>query len=144
LWRSALQAVGVKAPLIYAGPETMLGALQAGREAGIYFATSFIPGEEDEKVGKAFAKKYQERFREPPDVNAVLAYDAAGLVFEAIRRSKGSDGTTAREALGKMDSYDGLTGQFVIKGHVLRRTVFIARLDDSGRMKFIKKFGPED
>jgi branched-chain amino acid transport system substrate-binding protein len=145
-WRSALQAVNVKIPLIFAGPETMTGALQANREAGrgIYFATSYVPGEEDTDVGKAFAKKFQERFHEPPDLNAALAYDAAGLVFEAIRRSKANDGMTAREALAKIDTYTGLTGPFVIKDRVLRRTVFIAHLDDGGRAKVLKKFSPED
>jgi branched-chain amino acid transport system substrate-binding protein len=144
--QSALQAAGVKAPLIFAGPETMLGAHEADREAGsgIYYATSYVPGEEDTDVGKAFAKKFQERFHESPDVNAALAYDAAGLVFEAIRRWKASDNTTARETLAKIESYDGLTGPFKIKDHVLRRTVFIAHVDDGGRVKVLKKFSPED
>jgi branched-chain amino acid transport system substrate-binding protein len=145
-WRSALQAAGVKVPLIFAGPETMATALQSDREAGrgVYFATSYVPGEEDTDVGKAFAKRFQERFHEPPDLNAALAYDAAGLVFEAIRRSKANEGTTPREALAKIDSFTGLTGPFQIKDRVLRRTVYIARLDDGGRVKVVKKFAAED
>jgi branched-chain amino acid transport system substrate-binding protein len=143
--RAALQGAGVKAALIFAGAETTLATLLADRDSseGIYFATSYVEGEEAGDEGKAFAKKYEEHFHEAPDVNAVLAYEAAGLVFEALRRSKKNENDSARKALAEIDSFPGVTGPLVIKDHVLRRTAFVARLE-GGQIKVGRRYKPED
>jgi branched-chain amino acid transport system substrate-binding protein len=143
--RAALQGAGVKAALIFAGAETTLATLLADRDAreGIYFATSYVPGEEAGDEGKAFAKKYEEHFHEAPDVNAVLAYEAAGLVFEALRRSKKNENDSARKSLAEIDSFPGVTGPLVIEDHVLRRTAFIAHLE-GGQIKVARRYKPED
>ncbi|MFL5243570.1 MAG: ABC transporter substrate-binding protein [Gemmataceae bacterium] len=144
--RAALKSADVKAGVIFAGPETGLTALLADHDSseGVYVATSYAPGEEASDEGKAFLKKYEERFHEAPDVNAVLAYEAAGLVFEALRQAKKYDSSDGpRKSLAEIDSFPGVTGPLLIKDHVLRRTALVGRVE-RGQIKVVKRYKPDD
>jgi branched-chain amino acid transport system substrate-binding protein len=134
----------LNASIVFAGDETTMQPLLSNREAmeGIYWATSYVPGEESDD-GKVFAKRYQERFSQAPAVNGVLAYEAAGLMFEALRRAKKTDPGAAREALAGIDSFPGVTGPLVIKNQVIRRNVFIAQ-SDGKESKVFKRYKPEE
>jgi branched-chain amino acid transport system substrate-binding protein len=143
-FKSGLQMKGLKPIFVFAGDETTMQPLLNNREAinDVYWAASYIPGEESDE-GKAFAKRFQERYSQAPDVNAVLAYEASGLMFEALRRAKKSENGSAREALAGIDSFSGVTGPLVIKNQVLWRTVFIAQAAGK-ETKVVKRYKPDE
>jgi branched-chain amino acid transport system substrate-binding protein len=60
---------------------------------------------------KGFQDKYKAKFGAEPDALAVLAYDSANLMFDAIKRSGKIEGPAIREALAA-------TNLDVISGHI--------------------------
>ena len=77
--REGLTKSEVKGPILFGGEELDWPALAAEPDAGrdVYAVTTFaIDGLAPR--GQEFAKKYQERFKEPPDLYAASAYDGRG------------------------------------------------------------------
>ncbi len=77
-----------------------------------YLTTPFME-EVASDEGKAFAKKFQEKYGRAVDYMSANAYDAAGMVIEAIAKA-GADRAKVRDYLASIDSKDkafkGITG----------------------------------
>jgi hypothetical protein len=63
----------------------------------------------DEKV-KTFVTNYKNKYNIIPDALAATAYDAAKIMFDAIRRANSLDGTAIRDALAQTKDFPGVTG----------------------------------
>jgi branched-chain amino acid transport system substrate-binding protein len=60
---------------------------------------------------QAFVQEYKHRYGNlAPDAHAALAYDAARLLFDAIRRAGTLDSAKLRDALAQTKDFDGVTG----------------------------------
>lgn len=60
---------------------------------------------------QAFVQEYKHRYGNlAPDAHAALAYDAARLLFDAIRRAGTTDSDKLRDALAQTKNFDGVTG----------------------------------
>jgi branched-chain amino acid transport system substrate-binding protein len=57
-----------------------------------------------------FVNDYKTRYGATPDALAATAYDAAKIMFDAIKRSKSLDGADIRDALAATKDYPGVTG----------------------------------
>src|SRR4030095_2332808 len=53
---------------------------------------------------------YKSRYNTTPDALAATAYDAAHIMFDAIKRANSLDGTAIRNALAATKSFPGVTG----------------------------------
>src|SRR4030095_7895443 len=53
---------------------------------------------------------YKSRYNTTPDALAATAYDAAHIMFDAIKRANSLDGTAIRNALPATKSCPGVTG----------------------------------
>jgi ABC-type branched-subunit amino acid transport system substrate-binding protein len=136
----------VPGALILAGGEEHLAALQADREAGngLYLATTYVTDGATPQ-NQSFARDYQERFHEAPDVNAALAYDGVRLLLEAARRVGVPTPSQVRtEVAGFMSAgFDSLTGTLTFdQNHSARRPLYVGRLQD-GQLKVIKRYDPD-
>ena len=80
---------------------------------GCYFTNHYYSGDPDPTV-QAFVKRFKEKYKEEPDAMAVLAYDAANILFDAIDRAKTTDGPKLREALAETKDFPGVTGKITI------------------------------
>lgn len=76
---------------------------------GSYFTNHYSPYDTDPKVVK-FVSDYKARYGSLPDALAATAYDAARIMFDAIKRSKSLDGADIRDALAATKDYPGVTG----------------------------------
>ncbi len=129
LLRPRLAEALPKVPLIYGGADAGIAALRADLEthAEIYLATAYS-AEHLSESGRAFARRYEERFHEPPDLFAAHSYDAARLLLDTMQRA----GATSREALLKelahLEQFDSVTGPVRWKDRQPRRRVFLAAL----------------
>lgn len=129
LLRPRLAAALPKVPLIYGGEDAGAAALQAELETqpDVYLATAYSPDHLSD-YGRTFARRYEERFHEPPDLYAAQSYDAARLLFETLQRA----GTASRDALGKalacLEQFDSVTGPVRWKERQPRRRVFLVAL----------------
>jgi branched-chain amino acid transport system substrate-binding protein len=129
LW-SQCQEAKVAAPLLFGGEDLGVRPLQ-GSSVGpdTYVATIYTPDALTDK-GKAFAKKYEERFHEPPDLASVQAYDAVRLAAETIQRQGLTSPDDLRKEFGKIEKFESLLGPVVWKDHTARRRAFVVRIRD--------------
>ena len=71
------------------------------------------------KVGKAFVTAWQKQFGHPPIANELVGADAVGVVAQAIKVAKSTDGQKIADAIGKMQ-YNGIrfTARWDSKGNI--------------------------
>jgi branched-chain amino acid transport system substrate-binding protein len=128
--RSQCEAATLTAPLLYGGEDVGVRPLQTN-SAGpdVYLATLFTAESLADK-GKAFAKKYEERFHEPPDLAAFQAYDAVRLVAETMQRDNVVAVPELRASLQRLDKFDSLLGTVTWKDHQAKRPLYLVQLHD--------------
>jgi branched-chain amino acid transport system substrate-binding protein len=108
-----LRQAGVDAPVGAPTPLTNPQFIElAGKDAeGVVLHTIFFAGD---PAKKAFTDAYQAKYGRLPDQWAALAYDAAGVGIEAIRRvvqsGKPLTGEAVRDELDNGPAYPGVTG----------------------------------
>jgi branched-chain amino acid transport system substrate-binding protein len=76
---------------------------------GSYFTNHYSPYDTDPKVQK-FVNDYKAKYGSIPDALAATAYDAARIMFDAIKRSKSLGGADIRDALAATKEFPGVTG----------------------------------
>ena len=76
---------------------------------GSYFTNHYSPFDTAPNVVK-FVNDYKKRYNSTPDALAATAYDAANIMFDAIKRSKSLSGTDIRDALQATSAFPGVTG----------------------------------
>lgn len=84
---------------------------------GTIAASSFRSDNPDQDV-QAFVKKYKDKFKEAPDHAAAQTYDAIHVLVKALQNTKlklnkkslSSDRLQIRDALTKINNYDGVVG----------------------------------
>lgn len=88
--------------------------LQLGAIAdGCYFSDHYSPDEQRPEV-QQFVKAYQAKFNEIPDAMAVTGYDAARVLFDAIKRAGSTDPKTLRDAVAQTRNFPGASGSITI------------------------------
>jgi len=106
----AIQArkLGIKVPLIGGDGWDSSKLTEIGGQSieGSYFSNHAAP---DEPKMVEFAQKYRDEYGSNPDALAALAYDAANVLFDAMKHAKSLEGPDLRDAL-KSAKYDGVTG----------------------------------
>lgn len=76
---------------------------------GSYFTNHYSPNDTDARVQK-FVKDYQSLYGTVPDALAATGYDAALIMFDAIRRASSLEGAAIRDALAATRNFPGVTG----------------------------------
>ena len=67
------------------------------------FFTNHYSAEDTRPVVQEFVKNYKTKYGAEPDAMATLAYDAASLLFDGIKRAGKTDGPAVRDALKATD-----------------------------------------
>ena len=77
---------------------------------GSFFTNHYSPFDTDPKVVK-FVNDYKAKYNgSTPDALAATAFDAANIMFDAIKRAKSLSGTDIRDALAGTNAFPGVTG----------------------------------
>ncbi len=77
---------------------------------GSFFSNHYSPYDTDPMVVK-FVNDYTTRYGAKPDALAATAYDAAKIMFDAIKRAGSLDGKAIRDALAATKEFPGVTGK---------------------------------
>lgn len=77
---------------------------------GSYFTNHYSPYDTDPAVVK-FVGDYKALYGAIPDALAATAYDAARIMFDAIKRANSLDGKAIRDALAATKDFPGVTGR---------------------------------
>ena len=81
---------------------------------GDFFSDGFAPEGATTPVARSFVQKYRERFRTDPNGLAALGYDAALVLFDAIRRASSAEPARIRAALAATRGVHGATGDITL------------------------------
>lgn len=112
-------------------------ALAQQAAKGAYYTTVAGPVEQHPEAA-GFARKFEQKFKKPPESFALYAYDASRVLAEAIRSAieqgggKKPDRKTVCEAIRKI-SHSGITGviEFDDKGDRKQSNYYVIRLTEA-------------
>ena len=130
-----VKRLGVKAKLIGSDGWDSPKLMEGGSEPfeGVYFANHFWIGGEDPLVRK-FVADYRAKYGVEPDAGAATAYDAARMLFDAIKRAKTSDRTPVRDALAQTKDFPGVTGKITLDANRNAQVpVYMLRIEKGGK-----------
>jgi len=96
--------LGFRGPLVGGDGWDSPKLVQIGGSAveGCYFTNHFA-ADDNRPAAREFASKYRSKFGAEPDALGALGYDAACLMFDAIRRAGKPDGPSIKAALARTD-----------------------------------------
>jgi branched-chain amino acid transport system substrate-binding protein len=102
---------GLSVPLVGGDGWNSPSLYQIGGAAldGSYFTNHYSPDDPDPRVQR-FVSAYQARYGTVPDALAATGYDAAHIMFDAIRRAGSLEGAAIRDALAATKGFPGVTG----------------------------------
>lgn len=81
---------------------------------GCYFSNHYAPDQPEARI-REFIAKYQKAYDgATPDGLAALAYDAAHLLCDAMKRAKSLGGSDLRAAIAATRNFQGVTGEITI------------------------------
>lgn len=102
---------GITVPLVGGDgwDSAQLYAIGGSALNGSFFTNHYSPYDTDPKVQK-FVNGYKARYNIIPDALAATAYDAANIMFDAIKRASSLEGTAIRDALAATKEFPGVTG----------------------------------
>jgi len=104
--------IGLTQPLLGADGWDAPELWQLGGDAlnGSYISTHYSVDDPSPAI-RTFVDSYKQRYGNLlPDAHAALAYDAARLLFDAIARTRSTDGDKLRDALAQTKNFQGVTG----------------------------------
>ncbi|MFP2897889.1 ABC transporter substrate-binding protein [Corallococcus sp. 4LFB] len=103
--------VGLRVPLLGGDGWDSDKLYELGGSAleGSYFSNHYSPDNPDPVV-QNFLKKYKAAYGAVPDSVAVLAYDAARLLVDAMKRAPDTSGPALRDAIAATKDFPGVAG----------------------------------
>jgi branched-chain amino acid transport system substrate-binding protein len=144
----ALQArkLGITAPLLGGDGWDSSELAAIGKDAieGSYYTNHYAPDQPDARV-QAFIKAYQAEFKgATPDGLAALGYDAARILFEAMKRSKDLSGPALRDAIAQTKGFAGVTGSITINANrdAVKSAVVVEMAGDPPQPKYVTTIEP--
>lgn len=100
---------------------------------GCYFSNHYSPDDADPLVQK-FVNDYKSRFGTVPDALAATAYDAARIMFDAIKRANSLEGTAIRNALAATKDFPGVTGKVTFnENRDAVKPIVMIKIEDGGK-----------
>ena len=100
---------------------------------GCYFSNHYSPDDADPLVQK-FVNDYKSRYGSVPDALAATAYDAARIMFDAIKRANSLDGTAIRNALAATKEFPGVTGKVTFnENRDAVKPIVMIKIEDGGK-----------
>jgi branched-chain amino acid transport system substrate-binding protein len=109
----AIQArdLGMKMPLAGGDGWESPKLIEIGGKAleGCFYSNHYFAADPAPQV-RDFVQKYKERYGATPDALAALAYDAARVLADAIKRAGKTDGPALRDAIAATKGFAGVTG----------------------------------
>jgi branched-chain amino acid transport system substrate-binding protein len=135
--------LGLNVPLMGGDGWDSPKTIEIGGEAvnGYYFSNHYAADDPNPTV-QNFIAKFKNKYGEVPDAMAVLGYDAAGLLYDAIRRSASDEPQKIRDALAATRDYQGVSGSLTMdENRNAKKRIVILKIDN-GAIKFADALTP--
>jgi branched-chain amino acid transport system substrate-binding protein len=134
--------LGITCPLI-GGDGWVSDDLKNAGDAldGCYFSDHYAK-EDDRPQVKTFLEQYKAEFGQEPDSMAALGYDAANLLFDAIKRANSTDGHALAAAINSTKDFDGVTGSITIDDKRNAQKGAVIQKLEGGKYSFFARVEP--
>jgi branched-chain amino acid transport system substrate-binding protein len=111
---------------------------------GSYFSNHYSVDDPSPRIQQFVAKFKKEYGGQVPDSLAAQAYDAAGMLFDAMKRASDLSGPAIRDALAKTKDYQGVTGDITMdaKRNPVKPAV-VLKIGKGGKYIFAGRVQPE-
>src|SRR5256885_4419112 len=111
---------------------------------GSYFSNHYSVDDPSPRIQEFVARFKKAYGGQLPDSLAAQAYDAAGMLFDAMKRAKDLTGPSIREALAQTKDYRGVTGDITMdeKRNATKPAV-VLKVGKSGKYEFSGRIQPE-
>jgi branched-chain amino acid transport system substrate-binding protein len=108
---------------------------------GSYFSNHYSE-EDPNPVIQDFIARFRAKFNAVPDAMAVLGYDTARVVVDAIKRAGSTDGAAIRDALAATKDFPGVSGTTTIDAdRNARKAAVVLKIQD-GKLKYTETVNP--
>jgi branched-chain amino acid transport system substrate-binding protein len=109
---------------------------------GAYFSNHYSADDPNPVIQDFIVKYKAEHGGETPDAMAVLGYDAARIVIDAIRRAGSTEGPALRDALAATVDFPGVSGSITIDAERNARKAAVVLKIDGGALRFAERVNP--
>jgi branched-chain amino acid transport system substrate-binding protein len=111
---------------------------------GSYFSNHYSVDDPSPRIQEFVTKFKKEYGGQVPDSLAAQAYDAAGMLFDGMKRAKDVTGPSIREALAQTKNYKGVTGDITMddKRNATKPAV-VLKIAKGGKYEFSGRIQPE-
>jgi branched-chain amino acid transport system substrate-binding protein len=107
-----------------------------------YFSNHYA-ADDPNPVIQDFIKKYQAKYSEVPDAMAVLGYDAANILYDAIKRAGSTEGAKIRDALAQTKDFPGVAGSTTIdSARNARKPLVVLKIAEGGKYEYTATVNP--
>jgi branched-chain amino acid transport system substrate-binding protein len=112
------QRLGLKVPLMGGDGWDSPDLFKIGGDAleGSFYSDHFAPDAATAK-SKEFVQRFTAKYGAPPTGLGALGYDAAGVLFDAIKRAGKSDPASIRDALATTKNFEGVSGTITMNAN---------------------------
>ncbi len=137
--------LGITVPLLGGDGWDSDKLYQIGREAleGSYFSNHYSVEDPNPRI-QQFVAMYKARTGMSPDSLAAQAYDAAGMLADAMNRATDLSGPAIRDALATIKDFHGVTGDITLDAN--RNPVkpaVVLKIGKGGNYEFVTRIEPE-
>jgi branched-chain amino acid transport system substrate-binding protein len=136
---------GITAPIVGGDGWDSQRLYEIGGQAlvGSYFSNHYSVDDPDPAVQK-FVSAYKEKYGNVPDALAATAYDAARIMFDAIKRAGSTNGTAIRDALAKTANFPGVTGVVTLNSNRdAVKPIVMIKIEQGGKYGVADRVTPE-
>jgi len=135
--------LGISVPLLGGDGWDSPRTIEIGGAAvnGCYFSNHYAADDPNPVVQK-FIEKFRAKYSEVPDAMAVLGYDAAQVLADAIRRAGTTEGRKLRDAIAATKDFPGVSGTITIDAERNARKSIVVLKIDGGKVQFFQKVEP--
>jgi branched-chain amino acid transport system substrate-binding protein len=108
---------------------------------GGYF-TNHYSKDDTRPIVQDWVKKYSAKYGSAPDALATLGYDAANMLFTAMKSSNSVDPDKVKDALASLKDFDGVSGKMSIDAqHNPVKSAVVLQVKD-GKVSFVENVAP--
>jgi branched-chain amino acid transport system substrate-binding protein len=137
------QRLGVKLPLLGGDGWDAPDLFKIGGDAleNTYFSNHFAPDVASDKA-KKFVDAFKAKYNIEPTGLGALGYDAATVLFDAMKRAGKTEPEPIRNALAETKDFEGVTGKITIdQGRNATKSAVVLKIE-GGKAKFAATVAP--
>ncbi len=107
-----------------------------------YFSNHYA-SDDPNPVIQDFIAKYKAKYNEVPDAMAVLGYDAANILYDAMKRAGTVEGPKVKEALAKTANFSAVSGSISIdSARNALKPLVVLKIVEGGAYQYMATVNP--